>query len=40
MSTMRINAKIIKKLNPCQGRFDNYLKYYSDFDGDLKEFIL
>lgn len=37
---MRINKQIIEKLKPCQDRFDNFKKHYSDFDDDLKEFIL
>ena len=36
---MKINKDIIAKLNPCKNRFDNYLEYYSDFDGDLREFL-
>jgi hypothetical protein len=37
---MRVNKEIISKLGPCKNRFDNYLEYYSDFDGTLQEFIL
>jgi hypothetical protein len=36
---MKINKDIIEKLKPCKERYNNYLKHYSDFDGDLSEFI-
>jgi len=36
---LKINTKIIKELNPCQDRLDNWLKYYSDFKGDILDFL-
>lgn len=36
---MKINHKIIKKLKPCEDRYENFKKYYPDFDSDLKEFL-
>jgi len=36
---MKVNKKIIKKLNPCKERFDNYLKHYKNFSGDILEFL-
>lgn len=38
--SMKINTEIIKALNPCDSRFNNYLSHYSDFDGILEDFIL
>jgi hypothetical protein len=35
---IRINTEIIKSLNPCQDRLDNYLQHYPEFDGDVKKF--
>lgn len=37
---MKINTKIIEKLESPQCLIDNYLKHYSSFEGDLEEFIL
>jgi hypothetical protein len=37
---MRINKKIIKNLNPCKDRFDNFIANYSDYDSNLENFIL
>jgi len=34
-----VNKEIIKSLKPCADRYENYLKYYSDFDGQLEEFL-
>ena len=36
---MKISTEIIKKLNPCTERFNNYLKHYEDFSGTLQEFL-
>ena len=36
---MKVSSQIIKSLQPCSGRFDNYLKHYSDFDGQIEDFI-
>jgi hypothetical protein len=36
---IRVNKEIIKSLKPCADRYENYLKYYSDFDGQLEEFL-
>lgn len=36
---IRINKNVIAKLNPCQPRFDNYLKHYSDFNDDILKFL-
>ena len=36
---MKISTKIIKELNPCCERFDNYLEYYGNFEGNLNEFL-
>jgi len=35
---MQVNTALIKALNPCAGRFANYLKHYEDFDGQLENF--
>ena len=35
-----INKDIIASLKPCSSKFDNYLKHYKDFNGDLFDFIL
>jgi hypothetical protein len=37
---LKINTEIIRKLNPCKDRFDNYLKHHESFNGNLKDFIL
>ena len=34
-----INKDIIKALNPCNDRFNNYLKHYSDFSNTLQDFL-
>jgi hypothetical protein len=34
-----VNRYVLEGLKPCQGRFDNYLKHYFDFSGDLVEFL-
>lgn len=36
---VRVNKEIIKSLKPCADRYENYLKYYNDFDGQLEEFL-
>jgi len=36
---MKINTAIIRGLNPCAPRFNNYLGHYKDFDGTLEEFL-
>jgi len=36
---MKITTQIIKKLKPCKHRLDNFLEYYSDFNGDHEEFL-
>ncbi len=36
---MKINTEIIKKLNPCNDRFNNYIKHYLTFNGNLEEFL-
>lgn len=37
---MLINTQIIRKLEPCKSRFNNYLHHYESFEGTLKDFIL
>lgn len=37
---MKINTEIIRSLNPCADRFQNYLSHYKDFDGTLEDFIV
>lgn len=39
MSWRHINKEKLRKLNPCEGRWKNYLKHYSDFEGDIVEFL-
>jgi hypothetical protein len=34
-----INKEIIKALNPCKDRYDNYLVHYSKFIGTIEEFL-
>jgi hypothetical protein len=34
-----INKKLIKALNPCADRYENYLRRYSDFNGAIEEFL-
>ena len=36
---MRVNTKIIKAMNPCSDRLDNWLIHYKSFDGDVLEFL-
>lgn len=36
---MKVNTKIIKALYPCRDRFDNWLKHYKNFDGDILDFL-
>lgn len=36
---MRINSELIRKLGPCENRFQNFLKYYSNFNGTLRDFL-
>ena len=36
---MKINTQIIRDLNPCESRFNNYLSHYTDFEGDLATFL-
>jgi len=39
MKNIKINTDIIKALDPCNDRFDNWLQYYSDFNKTLLEFL-
>ncbi|MGL4335379.1 MAG: putative immunity protein [Turicibacter sp.] len=34
-----INKNVIKALNPCTSRFDNFITYYPDFNGNLQNFL-
>lgn len=37
---MRVNVEIIRKMNPCKGRFDdNFLIHYPNFDSNLEDFL-
>ena len=36
---MKINAKIISDLKPCRDRHINWIEHYSDFDGDILDFL-
>jgi hypothetical protein len=36
---IKINTDIIKSLNPCKDRLDNWLVHYKAFEGDLVEFL-
>ena len=36
---IKINKEVIAALNPCKERFDNYLESYSNFEGDIQEFL-
>jgi hypothetical protein len=36
---IKINTDIIKSLNPCKNRLDNWLLHYKAFEGDLVEFL-
>ena len=36
---MKINAKIISDLKPCRDRHMNWIEHYSDFDGDILDFL-
>src|ERR1700677_1390623 len=35
---MKINLEVIKKLNPCQNRLNNYIHYYNNKTFTLKQF--
>ena len=35
---MKITTKLIKSLNPCQSRLDNYLLHYKNFKGSARQF--
>lgn len=35
----KINAKLIKTLNPCQDRLDNFVNHYKDKSFTIKEFL-
>jgi len=37
---MKISTEIIKSLNPCLRRFNNYVEHYSDFNGTLEDFVM
>ncbi|MCK9370508.1 hypothetical protein M0R04_11410 [Candidatus Dojkabacteria bacterium] len=34
-----VNKDTISKFNPCNARFDKYLKYYDGFNGTIEEFL-
>jgi hypothetical protein len=36
---IKINKDVIKSYNPCKERFDNYLESYSNFNGDIQDFL-
>ncbi len=36
---MQVNAEIIKGLNPCQSRLDNFLAKHKGFEGSLIQFL-
>src|SRR5271170_7192567 len=36
---IKINTKKLQALNPCRDRLNNWLKYYSDFNEDIIEFL-
>ena len=36
---MKINKEFLKKLSSCEGRWKNYLEHYSEFSGNLLEFM-
>jgi len=36
---IKVNTEIIKAMNPCAESFNNYLEHYSNFDGDILEFL-
>ena len=36
---MKINKEIIKNLNPCDDRFNNYVRYYGEVDFTIDEFL-
>ena len=36
---MKINTKIISDLKPCRDRHVNWIEHYSDFDGDILDFL-
>ena len=37
--TLKINKQLIRSLNPCPRGYRNFVKYYNDFNGSLKEFL-
>jgi hypothetical protein len=39
MEPIKVNTEIIKALNPCQDRLDNWEKHYNDFNDDLHSFL-
>ena len=36
---LKINTDKIKALNPCQARYDNWLKHYDNFNGNILKFL-
>jgi len=34
-----INREVIKSLNPCPSRYENYLRHYVDFYGTIEDFL-
>ena len=34
-----INHEVIKKLKPCEDRYENYLNHYADFEGNIEDFL-
>jgi hypothetical protein len=36
---IKVNREVIEQLNPCKESFDHYLKYYSNFNGDIQDFL-
>lgn len=36
---MLITNEVIESLNPCPGRYDNYLKFYKDKSHTIKQFM-
>jgi hypothetical protein len=36
---MKINTAKIQKLRPCRDRFENWLLYYKNFNGSVKQFL-
>lgn len=35
----KINAKLIKAMNPCKNRFNNFIKEYPKFNGTFNQFL-